>query len=1108
MLSKNLMSLTMVSLVNIFIGVLPIFSIAEAGAFQEVVSIIREDCTGYSNCYTSLSAWEAGEQRDLVAVGEIAVARIEGSWNNADTTALVIKGWTTGPGNYVKVYTTPEARHGGVWNNTKYRLEVSNDSAVTLNTGYVTIEGLQLSVDGTANWNNGVSSTVTTDNIHISHNIIRNKTTGSYGKGIFMENTASTNYRVWNNIIYDFANSGAVGIQIASADGNAYVYNNTVQNSARGIKTGYFDIRGENNIVQNCTLFCYEGAFYSNSDYNISSDDTSTGGPNDKTGETVLFADKVNDDFHLASGDISARDAGIDLSSDPSSGPGSTFFDDIDGDVRSGAWDIGADEGDLNTVINDITVSNLASPYCNTANCPVSMNFTGDDNLNAATMLYYCNETDSPGCDPVAGTSAAMTRGTGTFTASLDILLPPDNAGDILSIAAIATDVDGVSGSPLTASVTIAFPDIPSGVTAQVSGQDVLLAWTADSTPGISYNVYRSTTQGSNYALINAGPVTTNSYTDAVLPDGTYYYRVTALDSYLNESGYSSEVSAAIISGPDVEPPVTSATPASGNYTSNQTISLTAIDNIDPNPVIYFTTDDSTPTIASAVYTSPITVYDGTVLKYYAMDASGNSEAAKTETYSIASFPAFPGAEGFGADSTGGRGGPVIKVTNLNDSGPGSFREAVETASIHFADGENYVYESDVEYRARLEALGHRIVVFEVSGIINLQTDLTINIPYLTIAGQTSPGGILITGRPVQINTHDVIVQHMRFRVGSHGCCTDSKDHESHDSLTIVGNSQPSWYPNEAYNIIIDHCSISWGVDEDFEVSLGATNVSVQWSIISEGLSNAGHAKADHSKGFIVWGARAETSMDVSFHHNYLAHNRDRNPMVSGSTKSSAKPDVFLDAVNNVVYYFYGGLSMMTYTTAKVNWVHNYVKQGTESSSYAYEAVHFPLTSPVLPNIYTEGNIGSRRLSQSDPEWSVGYEWRDIPLDTGHRALSRWTAPAITTSIMSELEADSIVNNTGATVPFRDNVDTRVVADYFAGTGAFIGNVTYPDDFPIFQTLPAAADNDNDGMADVWEQAQGLDILINDSAGDQDSDGYTNIEEYLYDLSRGAFSQN
>lgn len=436
---------------------------------------------------------------------------------------------------------------------------------------------------------------------------------------------------------------------------------------------------------------------------------------------------------------------------------------------------------------------------------------------------------------------------------------------------------------------------------------------------------------------------------------------------------------------------------------------------------------------------------------------------------------AFPGAEGFGANSAGGRGGAIIKVTNLNNSGPGSFRAAVE-------------------------APGKRIVVFEVSGIINLTSNLYISNPYITIAGQTSPGGILVTGRPTIINTHDLIMQHMRFRLGSHGVI-DQNDAETFDTIAIYGD-YGGYYPNKAYNIIIDHSSFSWGIDETFSSSWNATNITLQWSIVSEGLNNAkpiGHPKADHSKGLLISGKN--NNAEVSIHHNYLAHNQDRNPMIGGGVSAP-----LADVVNNVVYNFKGNLSMMTYEHGRVNWVHNYVKRGPRSNATAFEAIHYPQGLAPHPLIYVKGNIGIRRMDQSAPEWSVGFEWQNQLLNEGFRKIDAWPAAAITTDIMSPAIANCLLSAVGATAPVRDSVDSRIIADFSAGTGAIIDTVTYPGDFPTFTTPAPPADTDNDGMADSWEVLKGLNTKANDSAMDRNNDGYTNIEEYLHHLSVSSYT--
>lgn len=473
-------------------------------------------------------------------------------------------------------------------------------------------------------------------------------------------------------------------------------------------------------------------------------------------------------------------------------------------------------------------------------------------------------------------------------------------------------------------------------------------------------------------------------------------------------------------------------------------------------------------------------------------------------------IPAFPGAEGFGAQSIGGRGGTVVKVTNLNDSGPGSFREAVEAWPKNYATSGPkgpWKSESDAEYMQRLENTGHRIVVFDVSGIINLKNDLFITYAYLTIAGETSPGGILVTGRQTTITSHDIIIRHMRFRVGSHRIA-DGADPERLDSLDIWGKYWSGY--DGAYNIIIDHCSVSWGVDETFTLSGGVRNTTVQWCIVSEGLSNAGHPEGEHSKGLMVSGKYLYDN-SVSLHHNFIAHNMARSPLIIGT----ADVDMTVDVVNNVIYNFnmppLSYSAKVTSATPKTNWIHNYVRQGANTTlPFSAEVTHYQDgNNPIpVPLLYVQGNIGSTRLSQNDPDWNVGWYYFDQTASTKWRSDKRWAAPPVTTHVMSSAVADCILTAVGATAPVRDSVDKRVVADFAAGTGSIKNNVTYPSDFPTFATPAAPIDNDNDGMPDSWENSQGLDKTVNDSALDKDNDGYTNIEEYLHYLSDKSYTHN
>jgi len=487
------------------------------------------------------------------------------------------------------------------------------------------------------------------------------------------------------------------------------------------------------------------------------------------------------------------------------------------------------------------------------------------------------------------------------------------------------------------------------------------------------------------------------------------------------------------------------------------------------------------------------TLYSYTISAYDTTGNDSNQTLIAEATTKIGNFKltAFPGAEGYGAYAVGGRGGEVVKVTNLNDSGAGSFREAVTLPPRNWVDPDVWEYEPEEDFIKRLDDSGHKIVVFEVSGIINLESELLINMPYLTIAGETSPGGVMITGYQTTITNHDVIMRHMRFRVGSHRIA-DGANPEQLDSFDILGKH---WGGINTDNIIIDHCSFSWGVDETVTFSGGVTNTTIQWSIISEGLSHAGHPKGEHSKGLMISGKYIYPN-SISGHHNYIAHNRARSPMLA----SPADVDTRVDWVNNITYNWHGGLAPTSAGAAKVNWDNNYARRGANSNDYSFEVIMGDFNTDPNPQIYVYGNIGSTRLTQDKPHWNVGKNWRNELLETSWRRLERWPTPHITTSIMTEAVADDILTKVGATMPVRDSVDARVVADFAARTGEIIDNIVYPDDFPTYQNLPIPIDSDNDGMADSWEIANGFNVGVNDSALDGDNDGYTNIEEYLHFL--------
>jgi hypothetical protein len=310
-----------------------------APAAEEVVARIRQSCSGYGGpypCYTSLAAWGADcggiTGGDLVTTDKIAVARIEGTWTQADTTPVSLSGWTTDAEHYIRIYTTAEARHKGT-PGSGYRL-VTSGGGISILESYVRIEGLEvnsLTIPVYARPGSGLDG-----DIRLSHNLIHGNGTTTES-GIYIYDYAGT-ARIWNNIIYDVGTPGWEG-GIHASGSALYVYNNTIVD----VITGYA-IRNDGTMVVKNNLTeapnsDYFGAFYPGSDFNASSDDTAPGF-HSRRDQTFTFVNRAGDNFRLASTDGGARNYGTDLSSDlyiP-------ITDDVDSDTRAGGWDIGADE--------------------------------------------------------------------------------------------------------------------------------------------------------------------------------------------------------------------------------------------------------------------------------------------------------------------------------------------------------------------------------------------------------------------------------------------------------------------------------------------------------------------------------------------------------------------------------------------------------------------------------------------------------------------------------------------------------------------------------------------------------------------------------------------
>ncbi len=443
-----------------------------------------------------------------------------------------------------------------------------------------------------------------------------------------------------------------------------------------------------------------------------------------------------------------------------------------------------------------------------------------------------------------------------------------------------------------------------------------------------------------------------------------------------------------------------------------------------------------------------------------------------SETYTPESLPipAFPNAEGFGSTSIGGRGGRVLEVTNLNDSGPGSLRAAINEE-------------------------GARVIIFRVAGTIELESNLVIASPYITIAGQTAPGqGITLRGINSEIEalflikTHDVVIRFLTLRAGPPSVS---------DGMMILASDA-----HDTYNIVIDHNSISWAVNRNLATWYDVHDISIQWNIFSEGLNCSIHRKGCHSKGVLLGGYASDENKDkpgagnISFHHNLMAHNGERNPLVSTSGVT--------DVVNNVVYNPFGAFSHVDLqnqlTVIPVNYVGNYFKPGADTDLKKYGV---DIASPKIlgAQIYVLGNFDPHRVSDSQPDIDmVDPDARSYVVSTPNPA-----APITTTSALQAY--DQVLAGAGANVglgcngiffPRRDSIDTRIINDVINGSGKIIDDPSEAGGWLTVEQAVPCADTDHDGMADLWEEKWGFDPAnLLDGSKDADRDGYSNIEEFL-----------
>ena len=466
-----------------------------------------------------------------------------------------------------------------------------------------------------------------------------------------------------------------------------------------------------------------------------------------------------------------------------------------------------------------------------------------------------------------------------------------------------------------------------------------------------------------------------------------------------------------------------------------------------------------------------------------------SAEEAKEKT------PAFPGAEGFGRYVSGGRGGKVYHVTNLEDSGTGSLRWAISQN-------------------------GSRTIVFDVSGTIHLKSLLNIKGGNLTIAGQTAPGdGICIADYPVSIQANNVILRYLRFRLGNKYVTENGAD--SWDGLGGM----------DQQDIMVDHCSVSWSIDECLSI-YGVKNSTVQWCISSQSLQDAGHSKGAHGYGG-NWGGSG-----VTYHHNLMAHHESRVPRLG--PRYTTQLDERLDMRNNVLYNWagngcYGGEAM------KVNIVNNYYKPGPgtaqisavrqrriagigiRTSQYVKTYPAYQPTEHIWGKFYVDGNVNSKYSDVTNDNWTYGI-YNQITNSDNDNLFTATTKDTIKLSqpidfvyVTTHTATDAykkVLAYAGCCLT-RDDVDQLIINDTqnglatHTGSGNHNGIIDSQEDnkpvdadanwsaWPTLNSTEAPVDTDGDGMPDSWETANGLDPNNAKDGSIVGEDGYTNLENYL-----------
>jgi hypothetical protein len=451
-----------------------------------------------------------------------------------------------------------------------------------------------------------------------------------------------------------------------------------------------------------------------------------------------------------------------------------------------------------------------------------------------------------------------------------------------------------------------------------------------------------------------------------------------------------------------------------------------------------------------------------------------------------AQLVAFPGAEGFGRLATGGRGGQVVEVTNLNDSGTGSFRDAFN------------------------QYPGQPItIVFRVGGLISLNSALRPTRSNVTIAGQTAPGGgICLKNYTFKLFGNNIIVRYMRSRPG---------DTSGANVSGVYGMNMEN-----CKNFIVDHCSMSWSIEEaatfyDDKYS------TVQWCLVSESLNSSFNGKGDHGYAG-VWGGQY-----ASYHHNLIAHHHSRAIRFNGARAHDTTAVV--DYRNNVIYNWgntnaaYGNEIEVNGGSGQLNMVNNYYKGGPATPA-SRAGVIFDITeayNAATPNkpvatVYASGNSAVGYPAVLADNWTAIrlHNYPNTPANVAQfKQLAETPNLAPVTTQTAQVAYDLVLAGAGAIVPLRDPLDTRIVNETRLGTatgGSPGGSTTYGvgqgiidtqtevGGWPAYAAGTAPTDTDHDGMPDAWETSHGLNPTLNTDRNGVGTSGYTNLEEYLNSL--------